>query len=195
MGRSANLRRETGETAIEVSINLDGEGFSQIETPVGFLNHMLELFAKHGNFDLEVFARGDVEVDFHHTVEDVGITLGEVINSALSDRKGINRYGFFILPMDETLARVVVDLGGRPFLGFNADFFSPKVGDFDVELVEEFFRAFSNHLKCNLHIDLLKGGNTHHSIEAIFKAFARAMKEAVRITGEDIPSSKGVIET
>ena len=195
MGRSASLRRETRETNIDVSLDLDGSGNYQIETPIGFLNHMLELFSKHSGIDLQIFASGDVEVDFHHTVEDIGITLGECISNALADRRGINRYGFFILPMDETLARVVIDLGGRPFLVFNAEFSSPRVGNFDVELVEEFFRGLTNHLKCNLHIDLLRGGNTHHSIEAIFKAFARALKEAIKVTGDDIPSSKGVIET
>ncbi len=195
MGRSANLRRETNETTIELSVNLDGNGIYQIDTPVAFMNHMLELFSKHSGTDLKLFASGDVEIDFHHTVEDIGIALGECINNALADRKGINRYGFFILPMDETLARVVIDLGGRPFLVFNAEFSSPRVGSFDVELVEEFFRGLANHLKCNLHIDLIRGGNTHHSIEAIFKAFARALREAIKITGDDIPSSKGVIET
>ncbi len=195
MGRSASLKRETGETTVEISVNLDGNGEYRVDTPVAFLNHMLELFSKHSGIDLEVYAAGDVEVDFHHTVEDIGITLGECLNGALGDRRGINRYGFFILPMDETLARVVIDLGGRPFLVFNAEFSSPRVGNFDVELVEEFFRGLTNHLKCNLHIDLLRGGNTHHSVEAIFKAFARALKEAIRITGDDIPSSKGVIET
>ena len=195
MGRSASLRRETRETNIDVSLDLDGSGNYQIETPIGFLNHMLELFSKHSGIDLQIFASGDVEVDFHHTVEDIGITLGECISNALADRRGINRYGFFILPMDETLARVVIDLGGRPFLVFNAEFSSPRVGNFDVELVEEFFRGLTNHLKCNLHIDLLRGGNTHHSIEAIFKAFARALREAIKVTGDDIPSSKGVIET
>ncbi len=195
MERRATLRRATGETSIEVELNLDGKGDYQIEIPVGFLKHMLELFSKHSGIDLRIFASGDIEVDYHHLVEDTGIVLGEAISNALGKRVGIKRYGFFILPMDETLARVALDIGGRPFLSFNASFSSPRVGNFDTELVEEFFRGFVNHLKCNLHIDLLKGGNTHHAIEAIFKATARAIREAITISGEDLPSTKGLIET
>ena len=194
MSRIAEKKRVTKETSVEIKIDLDGEGNYDIETTVGFFNHMLELFSKHSGFDLTIKASGDTDVDYHHLVEDTGIVIGEVLNEALGDKRGISRYGFFILPMDETLVQVALDLSGRTYFVFNADIPMPKVGDFDTELVSEFFQAIANYGKLNLHIDLLRGSNSHHIIEGIFKSFARALKLAVKIDGDSLPSTKGTLE-
>lgn len=193
MSRKIEKKRETYETKIELSINLDGKGISKINTGIGFFNHMLELFAKHGNFDLICNVKGDIDVDFHHTVEDVGIVLGQAIKEALGDKKGIKRYGTFYIPMMETLSRATIDLSARGYLSFNCKFEREKVGEFDTELVEEFFYSVCANGGINMHLDLIRGENTHHIIESMFKAFARALNEAVKIEGDSIPSTKGVI--
>ena len=194
--RKGEYKRKTSETKIEVKVDLDGKGISNLETEIHFLNHMLALFACHGLFDLEVKARGDLEVDYHHTVEDIGICLGEAIKNALQDKKGIKRYGFTILPMDESLVRVALDLSGRGQLTYKVQFEQERVGSFEVSLVEEFFRALSYHAGMTLHINLLYGKNSHHIIEAIFKAFGRVLDEATRKDdrSDDVPSTKGVID-
>jgi len=194
--RKGEYKRKTLETEIEVKMNLDGKGISNLQTEIYFLNHMLILFARHGFFDLEIKAKGDLEVDYHHTVEDIGICLGEVIKNALQDKKGIRRYGFTILPMDESLVRVAMDLSGRGQLIYSVQFKQERVGSFDVSLVEEFFRALSYHAGITLHINLLYGKNSHHIIEAIFKAFSRALDEATREDNrlDNIPSTKGIID-
>ena len=193
--RSASVNRKTAETKIELKLNLDGSGKSRIVTGVGFFDHMLTLFARHALFDLEIEAIGDTQVDAHHTVEDVGICLGQALAKALGDRSGITRYGFFLLPMDESLARVAVDLSGRPCLEWRADIPGDKCGDFDTCLGREFTRALSANAGLNLHVDLLAGRDPHHALEAIFKGMGRALRLAVssdpRETG--IPSSKGVL--
>jgi imidazoleglycerol-phosphate dehydratase len=193
MSRTAEVERETKETRIKVKLSLEGEGRYDIHTGVGFLDHMLELFAKHGLFDLEVHAEGDLQVDPHHTVEDVGICLGEALSKALGDRSGIRRFGFFLLPMFESLALVSLDICGRGFLRFNAPGLEGKIGDFDCELVEEFFNGFAGHAGVTLHIAVQYGSNKHHIVEAIFKAFAKALDMATqmdeRIKG--VPSTKG----
>jgi len=195
MARTATRTRTTRETDIAVTLNLDGSGVSRIETGIGFLDHMLELFARHALVDLDVSAKGDVHVDYHHTVEDVGLVLGACLNAALGDRRGIRRYGLFLLPMDEALCEVAVDLGGRPFLVFASALKHLKVRDFEVKLLEEFFRALSVEGRLNLHVRQVYGDETHHVCEAMFKGFARALRMAVecdpRETG--IPSSKGTI--
>ncbi len=194
--RKGKYKRKTSETKIETKINLDGKGISNLETEIHFLNHMLSLFARHGLFDLEVKARGDLEVDYHHTVEDIGICLGEVIKNALQDKKGIKRYGFTILPMDESLVQVALDLSGRGQLIYKVQFEQERVSSFEVNLVEEFFRALSYHAGMTLHINLLYGKNSHHIIEAIFKAFGRVLDEAIKKDSrlDDIPSTKGIID-
>lgn len=194
--RKGEYRRKTLETEVEVKIDLDGKGIDNLQTEIYFLNHMLTLFARHGLFDLKVKARGDLEVDYHHTVEDIGICLGEAIKKALQDKKGIKRYGFTILPMDESLVQVVLDLSGRGQLIYKVQFEQERVGSFEVSLVEEFFRALSYHAGITLHINLLYGKNSHHIIEAMFKAFARSLDEATREDNrlDDIPSTKGVID-
>lgn len=193
MAREASINRKTNETDISVRLNLDGSGVSDIDTGIGFFNHMLEGFAKHGFFDLDVKASGDLAVDGHHTIEDTGIVLGGAIKKALGDKKGIRRYGSCILPMDETLALCAVDLSGRPYLQFDAEFTTDRVGYMETEMVKEFFYAISYKAKMNLHIKILSGTNNHHMIEAMFKAFARALDEAAgideRING--ILSTKG----
>lgn len=194
--RKGEYRRKTLETEIEVTIDLDGRGMSNLQTEVYFLNHMLDLFTRHGFFDLEVKARRELKVDYHHTVEDIGICLGEAIKNALQDKKGIRRYGSIILPMDESLVQIALDLSGRGQLIYRVQFEQERVGSFEVNLVEEFFRALSYHAGMTLHINLLYGKNSHHIIEAIFKAFGRSLDEA---TGQDnrldnIPSTKGVID-
>lgn len=192
--RSAIIKRKTNETNIEVSLNIDGAGERKIETPIGFLNHMLDLFSKHGLFDLTVKATGDTYIDEHHTVEDIGIVLGEAFAKALGDKKGINRYGFFILPMDETLATAAVDFAGRYSFGFECDFGREKVGDLPTELVSHFWDAFAQNAKVNLFIKVEYGRNEHHKIEAIFKAVARAIRmatEADKRSINQIPSTKG----
>ena len=191
--RSIVITRKTKETDIYLNINLDGNGKSEINTGIGFFDHMLYLFCKHGNFDLIVKVSGDLHVDFHHTVEDIGIVLGSAIKNALGDKKGIKRYGTFYVPMMETLARASLDLSGRGHLVFDYKFEKEKVGEFDTELVEEFFYSVAANGGINLHLDLIRGSNVHHIIEAFFKAFARALKEAVIVEGDIIPSTKGVI--
>ena len=194
--RKGEYKRKTLETEIEVKMNLDGKGISNLQTEIYFLNHMLILFARHGFFDLEIKAKGDLEVDYHHTVEDIGICLGEVIKNALQDKKGIKRYGFTILPMDESLVQVALDLSGRGQLVYKVQFQQERVGSFEVGLVEEFFRALSYHSGMTLHINLLYGKNSHHIIEAIFKAFGRSLDEATREDNrlDNIPSTKGIID-
>jgi imidazoleglycerol-phosphate dehydratase len=196
MARTASIDRKTAETDIQLTLNVDGSGRADIATGVGFLDHMLTLFAKHGAMDLTVRAKGDLEVDQHHTVEDTGICLGQALKQAIGDKAGIRRYGHFTLPMDETLATVALDLGGRFALAISADFPSAKIGDFDTELVEEFWRAFAANALCNLHILVHYGRNSHHISEAIFKATARALRMATesdpRMTG--VPSTKGSLD-
>lgn len=191
--RIAEEKRATKETDISLSLNIDGRGNYQVETGIGFFNHMLEGFARHGFFDLEVKAKGDVEVDSHHTIEDTGIVLGTAIKNALGDKKGIHRYGSCILPMDETLVLCALDLSGRPYFSFEGTFTTDSVGGMDTEMVKEFFYAISYAAGMNLHMKILDGGNNHHMIEALFKAFAKALDEATvkdpRIT--DILSTKG----
>ena len=191
--RTAEIKRKTKETDISLRLTLDGEGKSNISTGIPFFNHMLELFARHGLFNLNLKAEGDLEVDFHHTVEDIGICLGQAFAKALGDKRGIRRYGEATIPMDEALATVAVDLSGRSFLAYNVKIRRIKIGNFNVGLVKEFFRAFVDQADLTLHINLLYGEDIHHSIEAIFKAFARAMRQATepdrRVKG--IPSTKG----
>jgi imidazoleglycerol-phosphate dehydratase len=191
MARTASIERVTRETQIRLSLDVDGVGVGKICTSVPFLDHMLNLFARHGLFDLQVEATGDIDIDFHHTVEDIGIVLGEAFRKALGDKQGIRRYGNAIVPMDETLASATVDISGRPYLVYEVGLPKVKIGDFDVELVREFFIAFVNNCGTNLHIRLMYGDNVHHIVEACFKAFARAMDEA---TGLD-ERIKGVMST
>ena len=191
MDRTASISRTTSETDIAVTLNLDGSGRSDIDTGIGFFDHMLRSFAKHGFFDLTVQVKGDLEVDCHHTIEDTGIVLGEAIKKAVGDKKGIRRYGSFALPMDETLVLTALDLSGRPYLCFDADFTVDRVGEFDTEMVREFFYAISYSCGMNLHIRQLAGQNNHHIIEAIFKSFAKALDES---TGYD-PRIKDVLST
>ncbi len=191
--RISKLTRKTKETDIAISFSIDGNGKSQINTGIGFFNHMLDGFARHGFFDLDVNCEGDLAVDCHHTIEDCGIVLGNAIKNALGDKKGIKRYGSCILPMDETLVLCAIDLSGRPYLNFEAEFTVEKVGYMDTEMVKEFFYAVSYAAGMNLHIKVLNGGNNHHMIEAMFKAFARALDEATTIDPRitDILSTKG----
>jgi imidazoleglycerol-phosphate dehydratase len=195
MKRISQVKRKTTETDVTLKINLDGSGKYSIKTPVPFLTHMLELFSKHGLFDLEIIASGDVEIDFHHTVEDIGICLGEAFNKALGKKEKIKRYGEAKVPMDEALAQITLDISGRPHLTCNIPQIEDKVGQFDTELVEEFFQAFVNNSGITLHINLISGKNSHHIIEAVFKAFARALDAATlldpRVSG--IPSTKGAL--
>jgi len=194
--RTAKVDRNTKETRIRARLRIEGRGRSRVSTGIRFLDHMLELFVKHGGFDLELEARGDLDVDQHHTVEDVGIVLGQCFAGALGDRKGINRAGYFVQPMDETLAVVAVDLGGRPALVYRDRVRVRRVGDLQAELVEDFFGGFVNHAGANLHARVLYGRSSHHQIEAIFKCFARAMKYACskdrRLRGQ-LPSTKGLL--
>ena len=194
--RIAELKRNTAETRISVFLNLDGTGKSEIATGCGFLDHMLTLFSRHGRFDLTVCCQGDTQVDYHHTTEDIGIALGTAFSQALGEKRGICRYGDTILPMDEALILTAVDISGRSFLGFELPIPTEKVGDFDTELVEEFWLGFVRKAECSLHIRLLAGSNTHHIIEGAFKSAARSLKEAVRIDpvyADEIPSTKGVL--
>ncbi|MEK3992055.1 imidazoleglycerol-phosphate dehydratase HisB [Robertmurraya sp. FSL R5-0851] len=195
MTRSASITRKTGETNIELALTIDGEGKSELETGVPFMTHMLDLFTKHGQFDLTINAKGDTEVDDHHTTEDIGICLGQVLREALGDKKGIKRYGNAFVPMDETLAQVVVDLSNRPHLEMRAHFPSQKVGTFDTELVHEFLWKLALEARMNLHVIVHYGQNTHHIIEAIFKALARALDEATTIDPriKGVPSTKGML--
>ena len=194
--REANITRNTNETKIVLSLNLDGSGKSNIDTGCGFLDHMLTLFSHHGSFDLDVKCQGDMRVDAHHTVEDVGICLGRAFCDALGDKKGIERYGYMILPMDEALILSAVDLSGRSYLGYTLDIPSQRVGDFDTELVEEFWLSFVREAKCSLHVKKLDGKNSHHIIEGAYKSIARALKVAVSVNSaksDEIPSTKGVL--
>lgn len=195
MTRTATRKRTTRETDIAVTLNLDGTGVSHIDTGIGFLDHMLELFSRHALVDLEVKAAGDVQVDYHHTVEDVGLVLGACINQALGERRGIRRYGFFQLPMDEALCEVALDLGGRPYLVFASAMKHMKVRDFEVKLFEEFFRALSVEGRMNLHVRQIYGDEVHHVCEAMFKGFARALRRAIEADPREsgVPSSKGTI--
>lgn len=195
MSRTAIIERITNETKINLSLDIDGAGVAKISTSVPFLDHMLNLFARHGLFNIEVEAKGDIDIDFHHTVEDIGIVLGEAFKRALGDKKGIRRYGQASVPMDETLAAVSVDISGRPYLVYHVNLPKIKIGEFDVELAREFFQAFVNNSGLNLHINVMYGDNVHHIIEACFKAFARAMDSATqmdqRVIG--VMSTKGIL--
>jgi len=196
MARKARIERKTRETAIEIELSLDGRGENAIATGVPFFDHMLVQIARHGFFDLQLTAKGDLEIDAHHTVEDTGICLGEAFKKALGDKAGIRRYGRGTMPMHESLASVIIDFSGRPHLVFNVDLPKARVGEFDTELVEEFFTAFANHAGANLHVNLAYGDNLHHIIEAVFKAFARALDEACGMDPriEGVLSSKGKLE-
>ena len=191
MGRTGRVERKTKETEIVVAIDIEGSGKGEIETGMPFFNHMLESFSRHGLFDIKLQARGDLEVDYHHTVEDVGLALGEAFKKALGDKQGIRRFGEASCPLDETLANVVIDLSGRPYLSYNVKIRPGRVGSFDTDLPHEFYAAFTNQLGMNLHIDVIRGENPHHIIEACFKAFARAMDMA---TGFD-ERIRGVLST
>ena len=194
--RKATITRKTNETDITMSINLDGKGVSNVSTGCGFLDHMLTLFSRHSRIDLDVTCNGDVYVDYHHTVEDVGIVLGDCIKEALGDMKGIVRYGSFILPMDETLIMTAIDLSGRAYLNYGLRIGAQKVGDFDTELTKEFFLAFIRHAEFTLHLKQFAGTNSHHIIEGTFKSLGRALKQAVAIDDDykdEIPSTKGVL--
>ena len=193
--RRAEVHRQTKETDVRIVLTLDGTGQAQVATGVGFLDHMLMLFAKHGSFDLEVVCRGDLQIDDHHSVEDIGITLGQTLAEALGDKAGIARYGSAVVPMDEALCRAVIDLSGRFYLVYEVETSRNRVGAFSVEMAEHFWRSFAEAARCNLHIDLLRGRNTHHILEATFKATARALRQATerdaRVQG--VPSTKGVL--
>ncbi len=194
--RTGRQERKTNETNIVLELNLDGRGQANVNSGSGFFDHMLQLFAKHGRFDLTAQCTGDTQVDLHHSIEDLGICLGKAIVAALGDKRGIRRYGMAELPMDEALAKVVLDLGGRPFLVYNVGLDRERINDFDCELAEDFFRALSDNGRMNIHIDLLRGRNAHHSLEAVFKAFARALSDAVALdaaAADSIPSTKGVL--
>ena len=195
--RSGNVMRETKETKIDLTIDLDGSGRADVESGIGFFNHMLTLFAAHGRFDLVLNCAGDIEVDGHHSVEDIGIALGQAVHKALGDKKGITRYGTFFLPMDETLVMVSLDISGRPFLVYDAGgAMAPMIGQYDTELTEEFLRAFAFNAGITLHVKVMYGTNSHHKVEAIFKALGRALHAAVKInpeTADEIPSTKGML--
>lgn len=194
--RTAQVTRNTLETQITVSLNLDGTGVSRLATGVPFLDHMLDQIARHGLIDLDVQAKGDLHIDAHHTVEDTGITLGQAFAQALGDKKGIRRYGHAYVPLDEALSRVVIDLSGRPGLEYHVDYTRARIGEFDVDLFLEFFRGFINHAEVTLHIDNLRGINAHHQAETIFKAFGRALRMAVEADarmGDVLPSTKGAL--
>ncbi|MCD6129832.1 MAG: imidazoleglycerol-phosphate dehydratase HisB [Deltaproteobacteria bacterium] len=192
MKREARISRKTEETEVEINLCIDGRGKAEISTPVGFFNHMLETVAKHSNFDIEVQAKGDVEVDFHHIVEDIGIVFGETFLKALGEKRGIKRFASSVVPMDDALTLCSIDIGGRPYFYYNLSV-SGKLGNMDIEVIEEFFRAFSYNALINLYIDGLHGKNAHHIIESVFKAFSLTLKQAVRIEGDTIPSTKGVL--
>lgn len=193
--RKASVERNTSETKIKVDLNLDGKGKSNIDTGIGFFNHMLEGFTKHGLFDMDVKINGDLVVDGHHSIEDCGIVLGQAIKEAVGDKKGIKRFGYFILPMDDALALVSIDLGGRPYLDFQCDFPVEKCGEMETDMVREFFYAISYSAMMNIHVKMLNGVNAHHMIEAIFKAFAKALDDATSFDSriEGVASTKGVI--
>ena len=195
-GRTATLDRKTTETDIEIRLQIDGQGRYKVSTGIRFLDHMLELFARHGGFDLDLRARGDLDVDQHHTVEDVGIALGEAFRLALGSKKGINRAGYFVMPMDETLALAAIDLSGRPYLVMHAPIRARRVGDLQAELLEDFFQGFATSLKANVHLKLAYGRSSHHAVEALFKAFARALRYACSRDARlkrQLPSTKGLL--
>ena len=191
--RKVTISRNTNETKIQIDLNIDGSGITEINTGVGFLDHMLTLFGFHGKFDLNIKCSGDLNTGTHHTSEDVGIALGQAFTKALGDKRGIERFGFAYLPMDEALARVVLDLSGRPCLVYNLDFKTGQIGTMATEDFREFFQGFANNCLCNLHIELLYGENDHHKIEAVFKGFGRAMKKAVEVTSGSLQSTKGAL--
>ena len=195
--RSSNIIRETKETSVDLTIDLDGKGRTDITTGIGFFDHMLNLFGAHGRFDLVVNCDGDIQVDGHHTVEDIGIALGQAVSKALGDKRGITRYGTFFLPMDENLAMVSLDISGRPYLVYDAGGdMAPMIGQYDTELTEEFLRAFAFNAGITLHVKIMYGTNSHHKVEAIFKALGRALHQAVAInkeTANEIPSTKGLL--
>lgn len=195
MNRTASLSRKTRETDISVSLNLDGSGKAEIATGIPFFDHMLELLARHSLIDLTIHATGDIAVDYHHTVEDVGLALGTALDQALAERRGIHRYGFFLLPMDEALARIALDLGGRPYLVYSVQCPRTHVRDFDIQLLEEFFRALATNARMNLHAALLYGAEAHHAAEGLFKGVAHALRAAIELDPREsgIPSSKGVL--
>ncbi len=193
--RTARIQRKTSETDVDLTLNLDGSGDCRLETGIGFFDHMLNAFARHGGFDLDVACRGDLDVDAHHTVEDVGICLGRAFSDALGDKAGITRFGHSFVPMDEALARAAVDLSGRPYLVYNADLPDEMVGAYPTAMNPEFFRSLADHGRLNAHIDLIRGTNAHHATEAIFKAAGRALRQACGLDPgvEGIPSTKGVL--
>ncbi|MGB7298100.1 MAG: imidazoleglycerol-phosphate dehydratase HisB [Burkholderiaceae bacterium] len=191
--RAAEIKRDTAETQIQVKLNLDGTGVQSLDTGVPFLDHMLDQIARHGLVDLEVKANGDLHIDAHHTVEDVGITIGQALNKAIGDKRGIRRYGHAYVPLDEALSRVVMDFSGRPGLEWHVDFVRARIGDFDVDLAHEFFQGLVNHAQISLHVDNLRGDNAHHQCETIFKAFGRALRMAAepdQRMGTQLPSTK-----
>jgi len=194
--RNGVVTRKTAETEIRVSVNLDGTGKAKLATGVPFLDHMLDQVARHGLIDLDIEAKGDLHIDAHHTVEDIGITLGQAVAKAIGDKKGIRRFGHAYVPLDEALSRVVIDFSGRPGLEYRIDFTRARIGEFDVDLVHEFFQGFVNHAQVTLHVDNLRGANAHHQAETAFKAFARALRMAVEPdprTGGAVPSTKGTL--
>jgi imidazoleglycerol-phosphate dehydratase len=191
MSRKASLERITKETQIKLALEIDGSGKAKICSSVPFLDHMLDLFARHGFFDLSIEAKGDIDIDFHHTVEDIGIVLGQAFREALGDKKGIRRYGQATVPMDETLANMAIDLSGRPYMVYNVKLPKVKIGEFDVELAREFFQAFANNAGANLHVNVLYGDNVHHILEACFKGLARALDQATQVD----PRIEGVLST
>ncbi len=191
--RKATLRRTTGETDISITLTIDGKGNFEGTSGIGFFDHMLHLFARHSGMDMSLTCQGDLDVDNHHTIEDIGITLGEVFEKALGDKKGIHRYGCFFCPMDETLSRIVLDLSGRSYLVFDVDIPVERIGSFETEMTREFFLAFANNAKMNLHMATLYGVNGHHIVESLFKGIGHALKEAVTIEGDTVLSTKGVL--
>jgi len=194
--RTAAVTRNTAETKISVSVNLDGKGRSKLATGVPFLDHMLDQVARHGLLDLEVEAKGDLHIDAHHTVEDIGIAIGQAVAKAIGEKRGVRRFGHAYVPLDEALSRVVIDFSGRPGLEFNVAFVRARIGEFDVDLVHEFFHGFVNHAQVTLHVDNLRGTNAHHQAETVFKAFARALRMAVEAdprAGRSVPSTKGTL--
>ncbi|AZT90233.1 imidazoleglycerol-phosphate dehydratase HisB [Caldicellulosiruptor changbaiensis] len=191
--RIGEVQRKTKETEIRIVLNIDGDGDYKISTGIGFFDHMLQLFSHHGKFNIQLEAKGDLYIDDHHTIEDVGIVLGQAFLKAVSDKRGIKRYSHIILPMDEALVMVAIDISGRPYLAFDVDFRLPKIGEMTSQMVVEFFRAFVSSAKVTLHIKKISGENDHHVCEAIFKAFGRVLKDACTIVDDKIPSSKGVL--
>jgi len=191
--RKGEIERKTKETDIHIRLKIEGKGESDIESPIGFLNHMLETLSRHSGFDINAKIKGDIEVDQHHLVEDTGLCLGLALNKALGEKKGINRAGFFIHPMDEALAMVAIDISGRTFLKFSGSFRSDKIGELKTDVIQDFFAGFANGCQCTLHIQLICGRSDHHKLEAIFKAFAHALKQACTINKDYVPSTKGVI--